>query len=69
MVIIPESFGIVLPPSTMTLGRSFAPNPGMEVGMPGMGSGITAMVVTVGKVGGSLGLKLFMIPLEVSLSE
>ena len=68
MVISPESLEIVLPPGTMTLGRSFALNPGMEVGMPGMGSGITEMVAAVGNVGGSLVLQVFMSPLEVSLS-
>ena len=67
MVISPEILEIVLPPGTMTLGIIFAPNPGMEVQMPGMGSGITAMVAAVGKVGGSLVLQLFMIPLGVSL--
>ena len=37
--------------------------------MPGMDSGLLQMVVAVGKVGGSLGLQVFMSPLEIYLSE
>ena len=56
MATILERLGIALTPVLMTLGRSCAPNPGMEGGVTGTGRSIPETVVVMGEVSGAVGL-------------